>query len=373
MRRIGLAALMVAGACASALAQTPKGVGGSVNGATVWVPDYYGGYVSVDSFDKSGHLTVATIPVAAKACNPNAVAVQSGSLYVVCNSDFGGTDQILVYDAGSLAFVKTITGKDVNGDTYFPGSSLTGIVFDSKGNLWVSGYGSNTLLRVPKANLGAADPSIDREVVDSPDSPAGLALDTDKSFWIVGQFEGGIVLNFTDAVLNQKGSFLKKNPLNPSPRYCISNSIDGCQPTGNTFNNPEGVAVFDGSVWVSNNGGNAPAATLVRLTSHKGAFEVATYGGTVNKPFACPGGLFSATGPTGTQTLWVNDEGRDVAHTDCGSSSGDQSATAGLVMEFLKSGLATKHQSAPVNGKFANWQDLTTSSPGFGGIFVQLN
>jgi len=68
-------------------------------------------------------------------------------------------------------------------------------------------------------------------------------------------------VNFTNAVLNQKGSFLKGNPLNPSPRYCISNSIAGCQQVGGLFNNPEGVAVFHGAVWVSNNGGNAPAAT----------------------------------------------------------------------------------------------------------------
>ena len=39
-------------------------------------------------------------------------------------------------------------------------------------------------------------------------------------------------------------------------------------------------------------------------------------------------------------------------------------------MEFLNGGL--KNQAAPVNDKFSNWNSLTTSSPGFGGIFVQL-
>jgi hypothetical protein len=39
-------------------------------------------------------------------------------------------------------------------------------------------------------------------------------------------------------------------------------------------------------------------------------------------------------------------------------------------MEYLSGGL--KKQEAPVNDKFSNWNKLTTSSPGFGGIFVQL-
>ena len=367
-----IAVVLVCLNCA-ALAQTPKGVGGSENGATVWVPDYYGRYVLIYTFASDGSLTTTNVPVAGKSCNPNAVAVQTGSLYVVCNSDFGGIDQILVYDVASLAYVKTVTGTDVDGADYFTGSSLTSILFDAKGNLWTTGYGANTLVRVPKTNLGTANPHIDREVIHSPDSPAGLALDSDKSIWVVGQYQGGIVLNFTNAVLNQPGSFLKNNPLDPAPRYCISNSISGCQQNSGLFDNPEGVAVFHGSAWVSNNGGNAPAATIVRLTTNGGQLDASTYGGTVNQPFACPGGMFSATGPTGTQTLWVNDEGRDAPDTDCGSSSADQSATAGLVMEFLNSGLRSSHQPAPVNYKFSNWKKLTTSSPGFGGIFVQLN
>src|SRR6202789_2352392 len=274
--------------CAAALPVDAKGVGGSVNGGTVWVPDYYGSDVLIDVFDAGGNLTTSKIQLAAHSCNPNAVAVQNGQLYVVCNSGFGGADQILVYDATSLAYVKTITGIDKNGAKYFAGSSLIGIVFDAKGNLWVSGYGTGTLLRIPKANLGQANPLIDREVIHSPDEPAGLALDRDNSLWVVGQFGGGIVLNFTNDVLNQKGSFLKGNPLNPTPRYCISDSADGCQQSGGLFDDPEGVAVFAGSVWVSNNGGNAPAATIVRLDEDSGQLDAATFGGKVNPPFACP-------------------------------------------------------------------------------------
>jgi len=364
---------MCLAASMAALPVAAKGVGGAPDGATVWVPDYYGGYVLIDDFDNKGTLTSTKLSFAGHPCNPNSVAVQSGEIYIVCNGDFGNADQILIYDENSGSYVKTITGVDANGASYFSGASLVGILFDAHGNLWTTAYSNNTLLRVPAANLTKSNPLIDREVIDSPDTPAGLALDSDNSFWVVGQYQGGIVLNFTDDVLNQSGSFLKGNPLNPSPRYCISNSASGCQNVSGLFNNPEGVAVFDGSAWVSNNGGNAPAATIVRLDPKGGQLNATTFGGTVNAPFACPGGLFAAKGPTGTQTLWVNDEGRNVKHTDCGASSGDQSASAGLVMEFVKSGLSAKHQAAPKNYKFADWKKLKTSSPGFGGIFVELH
>jgi hypothetical protein len=62
--------------------------------------------------------------------------------------------------------------------------------------------------------------------IDSPDSPAGLALDGDKSVWVVGQYQGGIVVNFTNAVLNQPGSFGEPGPTVP----IIGSSWPGCCP-----------------------------------------------------------------------------------------------------------------------------------------------
>ena len=80
MRVLRFAAVLLLSFGMPAWAQAPKGVGGSTNGATVWVPDYYGQYVLIDSFDSAGNLTTTTIPVADKSCNPNALTVQSGLL-----------------------------------------------------------------------------------------------------------------------------------------------------------------------------------------------------------------------------------------------------------------------------------------------------
>jgi hypothetical protein len=58
-----------------------------VNGAVVYVPDYYGRYVLVDTFDSKSKLATATILVDSNSCNPNALTVQGAPLYVVCNSE----------------------------------------------------------------------------------------------------------------------------------------------------------------------------------------------------------------------------------------------------------------------------------------------
>jgi hypothetical protein len=353
-------------------------IGGAKNHVTIWIPEYYGGRVYVDTFDytvKPAKFTQKIIGVQSRHCNPNSVTVGGANLYVVCNRDFGGADAVLVYNATTLAFVKTIKGLATDGNNYFTGSSLIGSLFDKHGNLWLSGYATNDLLRVPAAQLAKAAPRIDRQVIDSPDMPAGLALNSaDGSIWVVGQYAGGILLNFPDTALNQTGKFLGATALNPSPAYCISNAAGaGCQNVAGLFNAPEGVAVFNGGVWVSNNGGNAPTGTIVGLTPRAGGqLSAKTYGHTVGKPFSCPGGLFAASVAGGTPTLWVNDEGYGVAGTDCGASPADQGDQVGRVLEFLPKDLSS-HPAIPTPEAFTYAAKLLTSSPGFGGIFVQMD
>jgi len=368
--------LLIGGLFAFQTHATP--VGGSKNHVTVWVPQYYGGRVYVSTFDYTVNpatFTQKSLYVGSRHCNPNSVVVQNGALYVVCNSDFGGRDVVLVYDAASLKYLKAISGVASDSKNYFTGGSLIGAVFDTHGNLWVSAYNGNDLLRIPAGRLSSSSPHIDRQVVDSPDSPAGMAIDpSNGSMWVVGQYAGGIVLNFSDATLNQAGTFLGATALNPSPDYCISNSAGpGCQNVPGLFNAPEGVAIFDGSIWVSNNGGNAPTGTIVSLDLGAGNQLVgSTYGTTVGSPFSCPGGMFAAHVGGRTATLWVNDEGYGIAGTDCGSSGADQGDQLGRVLEFLPQDLRS-HQAAPTPRNFGNSGRLKTASPGFGGIFVQMD
>lgn len=211
---------------------------------TVWVPDYFGGKVYKNYFDYTVSPVVdtkTTINVGSRGCpNPNGVALNGGLLYVVCNGDSGGTDEVLVYNAATKAFVKKITGLGTDHFQYFSGAGLIAGMFDALGNLWVSAYDSNQLLRIDPTHLAAGSPLVDREVIDSPDQPAGMALDPDKSIWIVGQYNGGILLKFAESDLNVGGTYLHTNPLNPTPRVCVSNNAPGCSHQTTLFNNPEG-------------------------------------------------------------------------------------------------------------------------------------
>jgi hypothetical protein len=374
----------------------PAAEAASPNHITIWVPDFFGGKVYVDRIDNTvapPSFSQEIIHVSGRFCHPNSVVIRKTELYVVCTdfciSVFCGTNQILVYNTATHAF-KKIDGVGIDHWDYFPPEAgLIGGVFDKRGNLWVSLSPPdpnnhkpllNVLLRVPSGQLAKTRPLIDRVVTHSPDSPAGLSLDpTDGSLWVVGQFDAGIVVNFEDAVINQPRTFLHGNPLNPAPRYCISNTAGDCrQKVTAQFNSPEGVAVFQGSVWVSNNGGTKPGKTLVRLRLVKHPTTPPTLMpsvfGTVGRPFSCPGGMFAAGLPGAPpNTLWVNDEGYGDADTDCGSSKAeDQGDQIGQVLEF-RPGDLFQHQGSPTPEHFPNWTRIRTSSPGFGGIFVQMD
>jgi len=352
------------------------GLPAGVNHQITWVPDYFGRKVvrsDIDQTTNPSTFKTKTIDVGSRNCNPNSVAIQGNSLYVVCNSDFGGADKVLIYDATTYVYRRTITGLAPDGHAYFSGAGLLGIVFDSHKNLWVSGYSANSLFRIPFSQLGQTNPRVDRQVIQSPDQPAGMTLGPDGSFWIVGQFSGGILLQFPDATLNAAGTFDYNNPLNPAPSACLSKSIAGCNPVAGLFNEPEGVAWFNNAVWVSNNGGGSPGKTLVRaIPQAGGGFTTSIYGGTEGAPFSCPGGLFTATKPGVSTRLWVNDEGHGMPGTDCGASAAFQASQVGLVMSFTATDLLS-HKASPTPENFTGSARIKTGSPGFGGLFVQVN
>ena len=167
---------------------------------------------------------------------------------------------------------------------------------------------------------------------------------------------------------------------NAVPDFCmattdIANGVNSpCQADTNVFQNPEGVALFNGDVWVANNDGiqgdgALPGATIVDLKyaagtgGNPGTLTVnATYGNFNNptsSPFRCPGGLFA-----GSVHLWVNDESYGEANPQCGAA-GDTEAGVGGVLDFTAAQLAA--EPATVTPAYTN----ITSRPGYGGIFVE--
>jgi hypothetical protein len=400
---------------------------------TVWVPEFvnYSSGTPVGNIYKnqytfftrgtlvSSRFTQSSFSVPGN-CFPNSVAIFHSYLYVVCGTygaPAGAKDQIVVYDLPMLGSSSAPTPLAAIAYTNFGG--LFGGVFDTHGHLWVSGF-NGWLSRVPNPDPTSGTPAVDIQVPISLGTPVGITVDPiDRSFWVVGQLTdgGGFVANIADATLNAgqptptaclaadygfpatplpapwasctKNTTLYQYPIVNypwMPPYSgnPSTASGSNQSTHPLFFWPEGVAVTggrgkDGYVWVGNNGGATPAATIVRLA--KTTADPLVYGGTVNKPFACPGGMFSG-GPYGP--LWVNDEGYDVSETLCGTwqNGSDQGSLIGRVLQFnlspasTNSSIPAKYLPATTilnhHAPTPSDNSIGTSCPGFGGIFVQF-
>jgi sugar lactone lactonase YvrE len=295
-----------------------------------------------DVFDPES-LALLLDPDGATPCNPNSVAVNGGKLYVVCLNP----DAIRVYDAGPIrsaavgaevttAAEKTITSADF--------SELIGIAFDGQNNLWVASFGNSRLVQISAQSLASDDPQVTATFPNSPGSPVSLAFDADGSLWVLGHFDDGILLNFPADQLVPGND--------PVPQHCITTG-NACGPNPGLFKFPEGVALLNGQIWVSNNGGNTPGRELVAFRVDGGNLVVdQTF-----SPAVCPGGLFATS-----QHLWVNDP-----TTDCGASVADQASGVGAVLRFTLQELADEVTNLD---QLILFTDIT-SRPGFGGLFVE--
>lgn len=356
---------------------------------TAYVPDSPGSRVYIFRFDQAVEGSIAQKIVALPTnCKPNSVAANSVNLYIACSSYFtSGIDSVLVYDLATRRFKQPIVGRGTDNRQYFNG--LIAMAFDLYGNLWISSINNNLLLRVNANALATQDPPfIDRSVVDSPGAPVGFGFDgSDNSMWVAGQFSNGIVVNFPATAnpslpgysnsVNQKGNFLGDgvhgNALNLTPVFCIAQQAGICPQAGTAnFDNIEGLAVFDHSIFVSNNGGDHPTGTLIKLIKSGTTLVPSVIGGTIGQPFSCPGGLFPGT------KLWVNEEaygrgGAGQPATACGSNggiAGDQGDQVGRVLSFTVSMLRIR-PTTPRPDAFGDWRRVRTGSPGFGGIFIR--
>jgi Bacterial Ig-like domain (group 3) len=333
----------------------------------VYVPDYYGQLLQV----RVGTGTPAAITISLPHCNPNSVAVNSNKAYVACNANGSNPDKILVYNAATIraAPAGTLTISPLQTITSTQFSSLIGITFDASNDLWVASYGNNQVDEITAAQLAATTPAVTASLINSPSSPVALAFDKNGSLWVTGQYGGGILLNFPSSQLG-KGE-------NANPDYCLatSNLGAGCQYVNGVFLGPEGLALFNGDVWVANNstgaGGNVPGRELVDL-KYSGGSATATGTLTVNatfgnsavaadSPFVCPGGLFA-----GAVHLWVNDQSYGEANPQCGAA-GDVASKTGGVFDFTSAQLTAKTTTLSQVLAYTN----ITGRPGFGGIFVE--
>jgi hypothetical protein len=321
----------------------------------LFTPDYLGQKVHirvVSATTGTGALNNTTTDKAEittpSNCNPNSVVATQSTLYVACNKDAGNKDLILAYDISNIA-QPTLSKTIILDDKQF--SQLMALALDSGGNLWVSSYGNSKIARISSSSLASANPQVDKALVNSPAAPVGIAFDPDGSLWVAGNVNGGIVVNISVADLNKTGLDIDANP-----RYCISKSISDCNPIASSFDNIEGIAVLNGTIWVSSNGGDHPGHKMTALQVSGNKLTVKqTVGSSPGNPFSCPGGLF-ADG----KDLYINDQSFGLNSTSCGSGDADRKATVDGVIKYGGGNLG----SSPT--VFKN----TTSRPGFGGIAV---
>jgi hypothetical protein len=336
------------------------------------VPDYIGQKITISMYGppSTSDSLKSTKPrpkmdilsILTPSCNPNSVMFNSGKLYVACNKDAGGKDYIGVYESitSKLSKLKSPTAtipfdKTISSDEF---SSIIAIAFDAENSLWVSSYNNNQIVRIPKASLSSANPTPDKKLVNSPDQPAGITFGQDGSLWVTGQYQGGIVLNFPKTELDKPGNIVAGiTTIDATPTYCISNSAPGCQQQAGLFDNPEGIAIFNNDIWVSNNGGDHPASSLVRLRPAQNQSD--RFGNGVAAPFSCPGGLKAARG-----ILWVNDQSAPLTNTTCGAT--DPASGVGKIFTYSPTDLATPAKLNLNPPAISN----TTSRPGFGGLDV---
>jgi hypothetical protein len=370
---------------------------------TVWTPDFGDSKVRTYVGDPATAPKPVTVDLPA-SCNPNSVVVRhptSGGdlLYVACSASAplpagqttpfpNGVDEILVYDAGAIRnsapgteFTPTPTLtiddaniKDVpnpNAPTMGFYSGLVGMALDANGNLFVAAYNIGMVYEYPAGTqaggLDSGTPSSTLVLQNSPSAPAGLVFDGDGILWVTGTAGGGpLLLGFEPAQLLPNGQ--------NTPAYCMGVGQGNCDvATGEpgTPNDWEGVALFNGQIWVSNN--DAPGANgatpgyyvygfTVTQTGTAAAPGTLVYSDSIGSGTAagvqCPGGLF------GGVHLWINDEGfGDTNPAPTCGDPGDEVTNGGGGGGVFELG-AGNLTAGPLSG-------YLTGRPGFGGLFVE--
>jgi hypothetical protein len=280
-------------------------------------------------------------------CNPNAVTADRDTVYVVCSAYSGNPDALRIYSfnqqTSKFNLINTITSDDFQ--------ELIAIAIDADKNIWVSSNGNSKILQITPDHLKTNGKiTINKGLWNSPSSPRGIAFHAeDNSMWAVG----------TDVVINIDANTLKKLESNTKNNVFPKKFTNPDQSL--YFKEPEGIAITpDGIVYVSNNGGNSPGKTLVRLEVVNDELKVTS---TLDK-FVCPGGVQMYPSTNGT-LIFVNDESYGLTNTTCGAQDWTEQPVNGVVAvkEFNDTNLESNKEDSPV---FVF--NKITSRPGFGGL-----
>ncbi len=190
--------------------------------------------------------------------SPN-VTVRSISLEQANALAFDATGGAWVASAGKNLLLYFSSAQLEKGGTLEPSKSIrsvsgslnapAGLSFDTQGRLWVSNYGTNTLLRYGAKQLeqaGEAQPEVTVRAKSGSLAGAGLiAFDVKGGLW-VSNFDGNTIVRFAPESLGISSD--------PAPAVVISKNLS---------NPNQIVPTRDGGLWVSSSG----SSSVLRYTA----------------------------------------------------------------------------------------------------------
>jgi hypothetical protein len=195
------------------------------------------------AFDANGNLWVAnssmqtimefTASQLASSGTPTpAVTLASASLNTPLALAFDGTGNLWVADYLANTVMEFTASQLASGGMQAPAITLlafagsivnpAALAFDQTGNLWVSNYGSSTLVAFAPSQLvttGSQPPNVTLSSAGDLKAPVGIAFDASGNLWIANSNANGGLAEFTASQIMSSGS--------PTPAVLVSETSLG--------------------------------------------------------------------------------------------------------------------------------------------------
>jgi sugar lactone lactonase YvrE len=253
----------------------------------------------------------------------------SGGLWA---SNFGATHTAIQFTAAQLGSSSSAAATTA----VTTGIEGLGAAFDASGNLWLTNFGTSTVVEYSASQLASSGtPTAAVSLTASAGSlsePAGLAFDANGNLW-VANLTGNTVVEFTASQLASSGS--------PTPAVTISAA-------SGSLANPVGIA-FDtnGDLWVANTNDSTIVEYTPSQLSATGApapaVTLSATAGSIVGPlmiaFDASGHLWVANGDNGQNTLvafsasQLAASGSPVPVVTLSANAGSLSNPAGLAFD----------------------------------------